>query len=136
MSTITRETGIESLHDHVVSLVAQRWAKAVQIKITINTDAERSRWAESDRTYPDIVGWRLSAGKNTIDWIAEVETEESLSESDTHSRWREDAVLGVPFYLFVPKGHREKAQKLAATTSVTLNGIYEYFFVNNEFQLS
>ncbi|HET8580038.1 MAG TPA: hypothetical protein VFL31_03490 [Nitrospiraceae bacterium] len=136
MSTITRETGIQSLHDHVVSLVAQRWAKAVQIKITINTDAERSRWAESDRTYPDIVGWKLSAGKNTIDWFAEVETEESLSESDTHSRWREDAVLGVPFYLFVPKGQREKAQKLAVATGVTLNGIYEYFFVNNEFQLS
>jgi len=42
----------------------------------------------------------------------------------------------VPFYLFVPKGHREAAQKLAVTAHVTLNGIYEYFFLNEMFQLS
>ena len=136
MSTITREAGIQTLHDHVVSLVAQRWAKSVQSKVTINTDAERHRWAESDRSYSDIVGWRLSAGRNTIEWIAEVETEESLSEPDTQGRWREDAVLGVPFYLFVPKGHRETAHKLAALTGVRLNCIYEYFFLNGTLQLS
>jgi len=135
MSTITREAGIQSLHDHVVSLVAQRWAKSVQSKVTINTDAERHRWVESDRSYPDIVGWKLSAGRNTIEWIAEVETEESLSEPDTQGRWREDAVLGVPFYLFVPKGHRETAQKLAAMTGVILNCTYEYSFVNETFQV-
>jgi len=136
MSTITREAGIQSLHDHVVSLVAQRWAKSAPNKITINTDAERHQWAVSDRSYPDVVGWRFNGGKNTIEWIAEVETEESLSEPETHSRWREGAVLGVPFYLFVPKGHRETAQKLAVTAHVTLNGIYEYFFLNGVFQLS
>lgn len=136
MSTITREAGIQTLHDQVVSLVAQRWAKTVPSKVTINTDAERTRWAASDRSYPDVVGWSLSAGRNTIEWIAEVETEESLSEPDTQSRWREDAVLGVPFYLFVPKGHRETAQKLAALTGVTLNCIYEFFFLNETFQLS
>lgn len=135
MSTITREAGIQSLHDHVVSLVAQRWAKSAESKITINTDVERHRWAVSDRSYPDIVGWKFNSGKNIIEWIAEVETDESLSEPDTHSRWREDAVLGVPFYLFVPKGYREMAQKLAVTTGVTLNGTYEYAFVNETFQL-
>jgi len=91
MSTITHEPGIQSLHDHVVSLVAQRWAKSVQINITINTDAERSRWAASDRSYPDIVGSRFNGGRNTIEWIAEIETEESLSEPNTQGRWREDA---------------------------------------------
>ncbi|HKW86676.1 MAG TPA: hypothetical protein VJM82_06380 [Nitrospiraceae bacterium] len=136
MSTITREVGIQSLHDHVVSLVAQRWAKSVHCTVTINTDGERHRWAGSDRSYPDIVGWRLNFGRNTIEWVAEVETEESLSDPETHGRWQEDAVLGVPFYLFVPKGHRETAQKLAATTGVTLNGVYEYTFVNEMFQLS
>jgi len=136
MSTITREPGIQSLHDHVVSLVAQRWAKSVQINITINTDAERSRWAASDRSYPDIVGSRFNGGRNTIEWIAEIETEESLSEPNTQGRWREDAGWGVSFYLFVPKGHRETAQKLAVTAAVTLNGIYEYFFLNEMFQLS
>lgn len=136
MSTITHEPGIQSLHDHVVSLVAQRWAKSVRINITINTDADRSRWAASDRSYPDIVGSRFNEGRNTIEWIAEVETEQSLSQPNTQDRLREGAGWGVPFYLFVPKGQREAAQKLAATTGVTLNGTYEYFFLNGTFQLS
>src|SRR5207249_8831454 len=118
MSTITQEPGIQSLHDQVVSLVAQRWVRSVQGKITINTDRERLRWAASDRVYPDIVGWSFNAGRNAIEWIAEVETEESLWEPKMHVRWHEFAMLGVPFYLFVPKGQRATAEKFAFAVSV------------------
>ena len=37
MSTTLREQGIETIHDQVVSLVAQRWAKAFQCRVTIHT---------------------------------------------------------------------------------------------------
>ncbi|MGH7164712.1 MAG: hypothetical protein ACREIS_04205 [Nitrospiraceae bacterium] len=136
MSTTAREAGIQTLHDQVVSQVAQRWAKSVQSQITINTDAERNRWAGSDRRYPDILGWKLLSGRNTIDWIAEVETEESVTEDLARGRWRDYAALGVPFYLFVPKGWRTTAQQLAAGSHVKLNGVYEYAFVSGTFQLS
>ncbi|MEY4705601.1 MAG: hypothetical protein RL042_1806 [Nitrospirota bacterium] len=44
MSTAFREQGIETIHDRVVSLVAQRWAKAFHGKITIHTSLEQDPW--------------------------------------------------------------------------------------------
>ena len=37
MSPTLREQGIETVHDEVVSLVAQRWAKVFVCKVTIKT---------------------------------------------------------------------------------------------------
>jgi hypothetical protein len=46
MSTVLREQGIVTVHDQVVSLVAQRWAKAFHFKITIHTGLEQDPWAD------------------------------------------------------------------------------------------
>ena len=136
MSTITRDLVAQSAHDQVVNLVAQRWPRSWQCHITINSDEERSKWAESGRSYADIVGWTFKAGKNKVEWVAEVETDESLSETGTGGRWQDDTGLGVPLFVFVPKGRRAEAQQMALRSSVTLNGVYEYAFVNGAFQLS
>ena len=134
MSTILREPGIETLHDRVVSLLAQRWAKAFQCRVTINTCLEQNRWAWVDQK-ADIMGWMISPRGNSIQWIAEVETEESLSAPAAQSRWKRGAELGVPFYLFVPRGHKDIARKAASAAEVAFNGMYEYAFVNGMLQL-
>jgi hypothetical protein len=136
MSTITRDIVTQSVHDQIVNLVAQRWARSWQCQITINSDEERAKWAESDRSYADIVGWTFKAGKNKVEWVAEVETEESLTAAGLSGRWQDDLGLGVPLFVFVPKGRRVEAQKIALRSNVMLNGIYEYSFVNGAFQLS
>ncbi len=136
MSTITRDIVTQSVHDQVVNLVAQRWAKTWHCQITINSDEERARWAESDRSYADIIGWTFRAGRNKMEWVAEVETEESLTTTGPGGRWQDDLGLGVPLFVFVPKGRRVEAQKTALRANITLNGIYEYSFVNGAFQLS
>ncbi|MES4785763.1 MAG: hypothetical protein C4294_08050 [Nitrospiraceae bacterium] len=136
MSTATSQTGIGSLHDYIVSLVAQRWAKSMGCRVTINTASEENRWTGGNRRYPDIVGWQFNPSRNTVEWIAEVETEESFSELDAHGRWLDYTELGLPFYLFVPKGYRETAELFARRASVKINRVYEYAFVNDAFQLS
>jgi hypothetical protein len=128
-------TGVVSLHDHVVSLVAQRWARSFQCKVTIKPDAEKPGWAAGQHD-PDIIGWQYSPAGNRVEWVAEVETEESLSHPQTRERLQDHAALGVPFYLFVPKGYRTVAQRVAMRAGIRLNGIYEYTFVNETFQLS
>ena len=70
-----------------------------------------------------------SAG-NTMEWMAEVETYESIRGIQAVSGWKKASMQGVPFYLFVPRGIKESAQKLAGDASVQLSGIYEYTFVN------
>ena len=42
MSAVLREQGIVTVHDQVVSLVAQRWAKAFHCKVTIQTSLEQT----------------------------------------------------------------------------------------------
>lgn len=136
MDTITRDVVTQSIHDQVVNLVAQRWARSWQCQITINSEEERARWAESDRISADIIGWTFRAGRNKMEWVAEVETEESLAAARAGGRWQDDLGLGVPLFVFVPKGRRVQAQTVALRSNLTLNGVYEYSFVNGAFQLT
>ncbi|OGW51392.1 MAG: hypothetical protein A2V62_07545 [Nitrospirae bacterium RBG_19FT_COMBO_58_9] len=130
MSTILREQGIETVHDRVVSLVAQRWAKAFRCKVTIHTSLEQDPWADPEQQC-DIVGWQVTSAGNTMEWMAEVETADSIRDLETLSRWKQAMVAGVPFYLLVPRGLKECAQKLAGEASVPVSGVYEYTFVND-----
>jgi len=129
MSTVLREQGIVTIHDQVVSLVAQRWAKAFHCKVTIHTELEQNLWADPQQQC-DIVGWQVSSAGNTMEWMAEVETDDSIRDVATVSEWKEAVVRGIPFYLFVPRGLKESTQKLAGDAAISVSGIYEYTFVN------
>lgn len=134
MDTVLREQGIVTVHDQVVSLVAQRWAKAFHCKVTIHTDLGQNPWADPQQQC-DIVGWQVSSAGNTMEWMAEVETDDSIRDVATVSAWKEAVVRGIPLYLFVPRGLKESAQKLAGDASVPVSGIYEYTFVNGQCQV-
>jgi hypothetical protein len=135
MSATASDVGIQSFHDHIVNLVAQRWAKTMQCKVRVNTAAQEDQWNGPNRRYPDLVGWQLSSARNTVEWIAEVETEESFSELDAHGRWHDYTDLGLPFYLFVPKGYGATAKSFASRAGANINRVYEYEFLNETFQL-
>jgi uncharacterized protein YfiM (DUF2279 family) len=128
--------GVQSLHDHVVSLVAQRWARSFRCNVTIRSGAERNDWTGTDKSDSDIIGWQFSSSGNKVEWVAEVETEGSLSDPQTRARLQVVVALGVPFYLFVPRNYRRVAQTLAMRAVIQFNGIYEYNFENEAFQIS
>ncbi|MDF0644337.1 MAG: hypothetical protein P0111_09910 [Nitrospira sp.] len=130
MTTTLREQGVDSVHDQVVSQVAERWAKAFHCKVTIHTNLEQNPWAGPSQSC-DIVGWHVTPGGHTIEWMAEVETEASLAENRTAKNWKRTVVRGVPFYLLVPRGMKDMAQKLAQDTSVVFSCVYEYTFIHD-----
>ena len=129
MSVSLREQGIETVHDQVVSLVAQRWAKAFVCKVTIKTGLEQNPWAEPNQLC-DIVGWYVSSGGNTVEWMAEVETEDSLGDTHVVDKWKKVLTRGIPFYLLVPRGLKEMALKLTEEQSIAVSCIYEFTFIN------
>jgi hypothetical protein len=129
MSLSLREQGIETVHDHVVSLVAQRWAKAFVCKVTIRTSLEQNPSAEPNQL-SDIVGWYVSSGGNTIEWMAEVETEDSLGDARVVDKWKRTITRGIPFYLLVPRGLKEVAFKLTEEQQIAVSCIYEFTFIN------
>lgn len=67
--------------------------------------------------------------------MAEVETEDTLSDPATHLRWQRVAVPGIPFYLLIPRGHKTVAEKLAAVAGVHFGGIYQFNFFNGIVQI-
>ena len=134
MSTILREKGIETIHDQVVSEAAQRWARAFQCKVTIKTNADHSPWADPGQQ-SDIAGWSFSPCGHNMQWMAEVETEDSLLDPETHRKWKRTAVCGIPLYLLIPRGNRAQAEKLAASVDLRFSSIYEYGFVNGVVQI-
>lgn len=129
MSTTLREQGIEIVHDQVVSLVAQRWAKAFVCKATIKTSVEQHPWDEGNQLC-DIVGWYVNSGGNTMEWMAEVESESSLADVQVVDKWRRAITRGIPFYLLVPRGMKDLAFKLAQERSILVSYIYEFTFIN------
>ena len=129
MSPTVRERGIETVHDQVVSVVAQRWAKAFVCKVTIRTGLEQNPWAEPEQAC-DIVGWYVNSGGHTMEWMAEVETEDSLGNAQIIDKWRGMISRGIPFYLLVPRGMKEAALKLTQEQSMTVSCIYEFTFIN------
>ena len=68
----------------------------------------------------DIVGWQVSSAGSTMEWMAEVETDDSIRDVATVSEWKEAVGRGIPFYLLVPRGLKESAQKLAGDASVPI----------------
>jgi hypothetical protein len=129
MSTVLLEKGIVTVHDQVVSMVAQRWAKAFHGKVTIHTSLEKNPWADPQQQC-DIVGWQVSSAGNRMEWMAEVETDDSIRNIATVSAWKERGVQGIPFYLLVPRGLKESAQQRAGDAAVPVSGIDEYTVVN------
>ena len=129
MSPTLREQGIEMVHDQVVSLVAQRWAKAFVCKVTIKSGLEQNPWAEPNQSC-DIVGWYVSSGGNTMEWMAEVETEDSLGDTQVVDKWKRTITRGIPFYLLVPSGLKEVALKLTQEQAIIVNCVYEFTFIN------
>ncbi len=129
MTTSLRERGIETIHDQVVSLVAQRWGKAFVCKVTIKTGVDQNSWASPEQIC-DIIGWYVNSGGNTMEWMAEVETEDSLSDAQAIDKWKRAMTRGIPFYLLVPRGMKESALKLTQDASVLISCIYEYTFIN------
>ncbi|HET8721033.1 MAG TPA: hypothetical protein VFM24_03330 [Nitrospira sp.] len=129
MSLTLREHGIETVHDQVVALVAQRWAKAFVCKVTVRAGLDQNPWAEPEQLC-DIVGWYVCSGGNTMEWMAEVETEDSLLDARVVDKWKRAITRGIPFYLVVPQGLKDLALELSKHESIPVSCVYEFMFIN------
>jgi hypothetical protein len=65
-----------------------------------------------------------------MEWMAEVETEASLSDPQIADKWMRTMKRGIPFYLLVPRGLKDSVQKLKQDASLVISCIYEYTVIN------
>ena len=135
MQIIVPDVETLSLHDQVVRLIGKRWSNSVSCSLETNPGSEMTGWPRSTKSAPDLVGWAPYSGRNTPLWIAEVETEDTITEEKARNRWQDISALGVPLLLIVPRGHKALAQFYASLVGVSITGIYEYAISKNELEL-
>jgi hypothetical protein len=136
MTLTARDGAVQSEHDHIVNLIAQRWATVTKCKVTINTVPEKEGWHGVDRKYPDRSASNADRSATPSSGSPRVETQDSFSVFDAHGRWLDYTAFGVPFYLFARKGCRELAELFASRAGVHIKRVYECTVVNGMFQLA
>ncbi len=135
MQTIVPDAETLSPHDQVIHLIGQRWTNSVSCSLETNPGSETNDWPRSTKSAPDIVGWAPYSGRNTPLWIAEVETEDTITEEKARNRWQDFSAMGIPLILIVPRGYKALARFYAMRAGVSIAGIYEYTVSKNELEL-
>jgi hypothetical protein len=133
-----RDFGKQSIHDLVIGILKQRWMDTTKYNIDTNPGSEKNRWvgSEQNKQYPDLIAWAREFNRDRARWIAEVETEESVTVSEASGQWTGYAKLGLPFYLVVPIGYKRSAEMLAGTAGIKVARVYEYWFADNRLQIA
>ncbi len=135
LATFACDRGLETAHDHVVHLVAERFADAGRFIVETGLGAGRKGRRQRVAFDPDVAGWSSKGDRDRLEWAVEVETEETVTETQAALRWRHTASLCVPFYLIVPKGHRVAVQAAAFRAGVSPRSILEYTLGSGSFEL-
>ena len=130
-----RQIGKQPIHDFVIRSIPHLWEKRGRQSVEINPGSEKNRCAKTVDLYPDVMGFESEDGQGRLQWVAEVETEDTVTLRKARTHWRQSAALGVPFYVIVPIGFRDLAALIAQHEGVPVAGIYNYWFDNQELRL-
>ena len=132
-----RQIGKQPIHDFVIRSIPELWEKHGRQSIEINPGCERNVSAKSVDLFPDVMGFESDQEQEQgrLQWVAEVETEDTVTLHKARTHWRQSAALGVPFYVIVPIGFRHLAALIAQHEGVPVAGIYHYWFDNQELRL-
>jgi hypothetical protein len=130
-----RQIGKQPIHDFVIRSIPELWEKRGRQSVEINPGSEKNRSAKSVDLYPDVMGFESEDGEGRLQWVAEVETEDTVTLRKARTHWRQSAALGVPFFVIVPIGFRDLAALIAQHEGVPVAGIYNYWFENQELRL-
>lgn len=93
-------------HDSVIQAA---YNNLDRINHRIYTNPNQQKNTSISGQYPDII--ITPAGDNTVKFIIEVETSDSINTNEVQ-QWRTYSQLGGTFYLLVPASSRELAERL------------------------
>lgn len=134
-----RNAVTQSEHDRVVRAWAQVLKKGLSGGCRVSTNPGTDRRAQVGSVhaprFPDVVVWRAEAGDGrdgTAELIAEVETSDTLTDSEVTSEWSGYARVPAPFYLVVPEGLEIKAIHLLRKTPIRVSQLWSYRIEGHE----
>lgn len=120
----------QDIHDRVVKALGTLWRNSLDdatYQIHTNPGQQKNQSANSDN-YPDIVVTRRGTG--TVACIDEVETSESVTESEAKDQWVRYGKLGISFDLTVERGSEGAADRLIQKHKVKVRSLWKWYDKN------
>ena len=104
------------LHDKVIA-EAVKILNQEQFDIYTNPNLEKN--AGINDNYPDII--LTEKGTNTVKFIIEVETTDSINQNEAENQWKKYATeINCTFYLLVPNNSINKANELCKKLGINV----------------
>lgn len=123
-----RDYNSQSLHDRVISFAVGRLD---QINHDVYSNPGSYKNAGVGDKYPDII--ITGKGSNTIKFIIEVETADSINLTEATNQWKKYAnEINASFYLLVPSAYRQAAINLCKQVGISARfGTFEADYFGN-----
>ena len=118
-------------HDRVARQLVSRWRRRFEVGVNQGSEEVVPVRSGTRTCYPDLVLTATVSGRRQHG-VVEVETASSVNHLEAMAQWTHFAKVRGAFYLYVPAGMAEVAQRLCAATKINVTEIWVYYAIGNQ----
>ena len=117
-------------HDRVIQDLAARWRRRFEVAVNVGADQSTTVKVSGVMVSPDLV-LTVPRGARRLEGIVEVETGESVNNLEAMAQWAHFGKVRARFYLYVPAGTADVAQRLCVAHKIRFHEIWSYHAVGD-----
>ena len=122
-------------HDRVIRQLQSRFRRKYSVAVNVGSLQETTIRVAGVNVNPDLV-LTNTEGVRRLHAVVEVETSESVNDLEAMAQWARFAKARGAFYLYVPAGTSDIAQRICQAKHINVSEIWTYFFVGDNFRFS
>jgi len=122
-------------HDRVIRQLQSRFRRKYSVAVNVGSLQETTIRVAGVNVNPDLVLTKTE-GVRRLHAVVEVETSESVNDLEAMAQWTRFAKARGAFYLYVPAGMSDIAQRICQAKHINVSEIWTYFFVGDNFRFS
>jgi len=122
-------------HDRVTRQLQSRWRRRFEVGANAGSDEVVPVRSGSHVVYPDLVLTSTVSGRR-LHGVVEVETASSVNHLEAMAQWGHFAKVRGAFYLYVPAGLADVAQRLCEATKANVTEIWVYYAIGSQAKFS
>ena len=122
-------------HDRVIRQLQSRFRRKYSVAVNVGSLQETTIRVAGVNVNPDLV-LTNTEGVRRLHAVVEVETSESVNDLEAMAQWARFAKARGAFYLYVPAGMSDIAQRICQAKHINVSEIWTYFFVGENFRFS
>ena len=122
-------------HDRVLRQLQTRWKRRFEVSINFRQEETASVRSRKINCYPDLILIQ-TIGSRRVHGVVEVETAESVNRLEAMAQWSHFARVRGAFYLYVPAGFADIAERLCRDNDINVSEIWSYYAIGSQVKFS